>query len=116
MRSHIRIGHFANAPGAQPFYRGQQPLVILMAGFAAAQVCGHSGEPAFRARSVELSFGVAVQYVERYIAPRIPRVCGEQIIQPEQTGHGGSRKARKISSIGCQAGTQDAARFEQRAL
>ena len=55
-----------------------------MAGFAAAQVHGHSREPAFRAGSVELSFGVAVQYVERYITPRIPRVCGEQIIQPAQ--------------------------------
>ncbi len=46
-------------------YGGHQPLVILMAGFAAAQVRGHSREPAFGARSVELSFGVAVQYVER---------------------------------------------------
>ena len=49
----------------QPFYGGQQPPVTLMAGFAAAQVHGHSREPAFGARSVELGFGVAVQYVER---------------------------------------------------
>jgi hypothetical protein len=51
--------------GARPFYGGQQAPVILMAGFAVAQVRGHSREPAFGARLVELSFGVAVQYVER---------------------------------------------------
>ncbi len=35
------IGHLADAPGARLFYGGQQPLVILMAGFAAAQVRGY---------------------------------------------------------------------------
>ena len=88
-----------SGPGAQPFYGGQQPPVIPMAGFAAAQVHGHSWEPAFGARSVELSFGVAVQYVECYVAPRIPRVGSEQIIQPGRNGLGGSGswKACKIS-------------------
>ena len=65
----------ANTPGVQPHHGGQQPPAV-------AQVRGHSREPAFRARPVEFSFGVAVQQVERYIAARIPRVCGEQIIQP----------------------------------
>ena len=81
-----RIAPLANVPGAQPFYGGQQPLVILLAGLAAAQVRGYSGEPAFRARSGESGFGVAVQDVERYLASRIAWVCGEQIIQPGRTG------------------------------
>ena len=60
------VGHLANAPGAQPLHGGQQPVVILMAGFAAAQVRGHSREAAWiRARPGEFCFGVAVQYVER---------------------------------------------------
>jgi hypothetical protein len=45
------VAHLANAPGVQPFHGGQQPLVILTAGFVAAQVRGHSREPAFRALS-----------------------------------------------------------------
>ena len=66
------VGHLANAPGAQPLHGGQQPVVILMAGFAAAQVRGHSREAAVRARPGEFRFGVAVQYVERYAAPASP--------------------------------------------
>jgi hypothetical protein len=88
--------------------------VILMAGFAAAQVRGYSREAAVQARPGEFCFGVAVPYVERYVAPRIPRVCRDQSIQPGRTGQRGSLKARKISSMTCQAGAQDAARFEQR--
>ena len=47
------------------FHGGQQPLVIMTASFAAAQVRSHSRESPFRACSVELSFGIAVQYVKR---------------------------------------------------
>ena len=45
------VAHLAHVLGAQPFHGGQQLLVILTAGFAAAQVRGHSQEPAFRALS-----------------------------------------------------------------
>jgi len=76
-----------------------------MAGLAAAQVRGNSREPAFRARPVELSFGAAVQHVERYVASGIPRVRSEQIIQPG---------LRMVFPVSCQAGAQDAAGFEQR--
>ena len=108
-----RIGHLADALDAQPCCRGQQALLILMAGLAAARGRGRSGNrlsgpvplrSAWAPRS-GTSIATSRPACPGYAARRHPAWAA---------GQGVFRKLRMVFPVSCQAGAQDAAGFEQR--